>query len=190
MAGSGMMLKVWEDRAQWSAANTIDIQVMLSDLVPRGPYADRITERDLLDQNPAEQADYIVIDPPYCGLVNGQYSNSPSDLANMEPDSWVEAMEAISKRFSQSQPEDGRCTVIVPNSRTITTGKRILFPEVVRRIFQQAGYRLYEVTYASRRTQQRQDRKMGVLNNRARREKVPMDDIAEVLTFINGADSP
>ena len=48
MAGSGMMLKVWEDRAQWSEANTIDIQVMLSDLVPRGPYADRITERDLL----------------------------------------------------------------------------------------------------------------------------------------------
>ena len=190
MAGSGMMLKVWEDRAQWSAANTIDIQVMLSDLVPRGPYADRITERDLLDQNPAEQADYIIIDPPYCGLVNGQYSNSPSDLANMEPDSWVEAMEAIAKRFSQSQPEDGRCTVIVPNSRTITTGERILFPEVVRRIFQQAGYRLYDVTYASRRTQQRQDRKMGFLNNRARREKVPMADIAEVLTFINGADSP
>ena len=91
----------------------------------------------------------------------------------MEPDSWVEAMEAISKRFSQSQPEDGRCTVIVPNSRTITTGERILFPEAVRRIFQQAGYRLYDVTYASRRTQQRQDRKMGVLNNRARREKVP-----------------
>ena len=187
MAGSGMMLKVWEDRDQWYGADTIDIQISLSDLVPRGPYANLIQERDLLDSAPTEHADYIIIDPPYCGLVNGQYSNSPSDLANMEPESWVKAMETIAKQFSKEQPEDGRCTVIVPNNRSITTGERILFPEVVRRIFHQAGYQLYDVTYASRRTQQKQGRQMGILNNRARREKVPMADIAEVLTFINGA---
>lgn len=190
MAGSGMMLKVWEDRDQWCEARTIDIQVALSDLVPRGPYADCIQERDLLNPEPSEHADYIIMDPPYCGLVNGQYSDSSNDLANMEPESWVKAMATIAKRFSEGQPEDGRCTVIVPNSRSIVTGERILFPEVVRRIFQEAGYQLYDVTYASRRTQQRQGRQMGILNNRARREKVPMADIAEVLTFINGADLP
>ena len=189
MAGSGMMLKVWEDRDQWCGASTIDIELALSDLIPRGPYADRIRERDLLETETTEYADYIIIDPPYCGLVNGQYSDSPNDLANMEPERWVKAMQTIAKRFSDGQPEDGRCTVIVPNSRTIVTGERILFPEVVRRIFQDAGYRLYDVTYASRRTQQKQGRQMGILNNRARREKVPMADISEVLTFINGAGS-
>ncbi len=191
MAGSGMMLKVWEDRDQWYAADTIDIQIVLSDLVPRGPYADQIQERDLLNPESMEEcADYIIIDPPYCGLVRGQYSESPSDLANMEPESWVKAMTTIAKRFSNVQPDDGRCTVIVPNSRSITTGERILFPELIRRIFQQAGYRLYDVTYASRRTQQTQGRQMGILNNRARSEKVPMADIAEVLTFINRAEFP
>ena len=106
----------------------------------------------------------------------------------MEPESWVKAMTTIAKRFSDQQPEDGRCTVIVPNSRSITTGDRILFPELIRRIFQEAGYVLYDVAYASRRTQQKQGRQMGILNNRARREKVPMADISEVLTFINGTD--
>lgn len=188
MAGSGMMLKVWEDRDQWCEAGRFDIQVTLSDLVPRGPYADCIQERDLLDPATAECADYIIIDPPYCGLVNGQYSDSLSDLANMEPECWVKAMTTIAKRFGDGQPDDGRCTVIVPNSRSITTGERLLFPEIIRRIFQEAGYRLYDVTYASRRTQQKQGRQMGVHNNRARRERVPMADIAEVLTFINGAN--
>ena len=149
-----------------------------------------IQERDLLDSAPTEHADYIIIDPPYCGLVNDQYSNSPSDLANMEPESWVKAMKTIAKQFSKEQPENGQCTVIVPNNRSITTGERILFPEVVRRIFHEAGYQLYDVTYASRRTQQKQGRQMGILNNLARREKVPMADIAEVLTFINGAGYP
>lgn len=188
MAGSGMMIKVWEDRDQWYETDTIDIQIALSDLIPRGPYANRIRELDLLESGPEEYADYIIIDPPYCGISNGQYSDSQSDLANMEPESWVKAMTTIAKRFSDQQPEDGRCTVIVPNSRSITTGDRILFPELIRRIFQEAGYVLYDVAYASRRTQQKQGRQMGILNNRARREKVPMADISEVLTFINGTD--
>ena len=188
MAGSGMIHRVWEEREQWYGADAIRITITMSDLVPRGPYADRIRERDLLEPLPAKYADYIIMDPPYCGLVNGQYSNSPRDLANMDPESWISAMTTIAKRLSKSQPEDGRCTVIVPNNRTIATGERTLFPETVRRIFHKAGYRLYDVAYASRRTQQKQSRAMGILNNRARREKVPMADIAEVLTFINNAD--
>ena len=185
MAGSGMMLKVWEDRAEWYGEDPNGIEIALSDLIPRGPYANLIRKCDLLESAPPVRADYIIMDPPYCGLVKGQYSDSPNDLANMEPDGWIEAMATIAKRFSDAQPEDGRCTVIVPNSRAITSGERILFPEIVRRIFHRVGYRLYDVTYASRRTQRKQGREMGILNNRAKREKVPMADIAEVLTFIN-----
>ena len=186
MAGSGMLLKVWEDRDQWYEDGTGGIQIALSDLLPRGPYASQIQECDLLESEPNFDADYIIIDPPYCGLVNGQYSDSPNDLANMEPSGWVKAMAIIAKRFGNAQPDDGRCTVIVPNSRSITTGERVLFPDIVRRIFKEAGYWLYDVAYSSRRTQQKQGRQMGILNNRSRREKVPMADISEVLTFING----
>ena len=186
MAGSGMMLRVWEERDDWSQDEARDIEIRLSDLVPRGPYAQQIRNCDLLEGMPTAHADYIIMDPPYCGLASGQYSDLPNDLANMEPPSWTEAMTMIANRFSKAQPDDGRCTIIVPNSREIATGERILFPEIVRRIFRQAGYKLYDVTYASRRTQQRQGRKMAILNNHARRSRVPMADISEVLTFIKG----
>ena len=186
MAGSGMILKVWEDRAEWLSDQPCELYIALSDLVPRGPYAARMEERDLLADGTTVQADYIIIDPPYCGLVNGQYSDSPHDLANMEPAAWVGAMKKIAEKFGKAQPEDGRCTVIVPNNRTLATGERILFPELIRRIFRQAGYNLYDVTYASRRTQQKQGRGMAILNNRSRSRKLPLADISEVLTFING----
>ena len=186
MAGSGMMLKVWAEREDWSEDETRNIKLEVSDLVPRGPYAEQIQNCDLLEGMPTGHADYIIMDPPYCGLTNGQYSDLPNDLANMDPASWTGAMTTIAKRFKQAQPDDGRCTIIVPNSRAITTGERILFPEIIRRIFREVGYSLYDVTYASRRTQQKQGRQMAILNNHARRAKVPMADISEVLTFMNG----
>lgn len=189
MAGSGMIHKVWEERSEWSEGETRNIRIEMADLVPRGPYADHIQECDLMESVPIDRADYIIVDPPYCGLSDGQYSDLPNDLANMNPSGWVKSMEMIAERFKNVQPDDGRCTVIVPNNRAIATGERTLFPEIIRRTFQQAGYRLYDVTYASRRTQQRQGRHMGILNNRARRERVPMADVSEVLTFINGNGS-
>ena len=189
MAGSGMMLKVWEERADWAEEESRDISIELSDLVPRGLYADQIQACDLLEEAPVEEADYIIIDPPYYGLVNSQYSELPNDLANMDPQGWVDAMKGIAKRFKETQPDSGRCTVIVPNHRNINTGQRILFPEIVRRVFQEAGYSLYDTVYSSRRTQQRQGREMGILNNRARRQRVPLTDISEVLTFINAGSN-
>lgn len=184
MAGSGMLNRVWEDRHSWSKDNPCSINVIMSDLLPRGPYQEQIMQCDLLHQQPTEQSDYIIIDPPYCGLVAGQYSDLPSDLANMTPEGWVNAMQQIAHQLRMTQVHGGRCTIIVPNSRTMTTGERILFPDIIRRTFQQTGYQLYDVAYASRRTQQRQGRRMGILNNVARRTKVPMADISEVLTFI------
>ena len=184
MAGSGMILRVWEDRAEWLDGTLSDVRIAVSDLLPRGPYANQIGECDLLDSTPTDQADYVIIDPPYCGVADGQYSDLPSDLANMEPPEWLNAMETIAFRIVQAQPEEGRCTVIVPNSRTIGTQERHLFPDKVRQIFRRAGYRLYDVAYASRRTQQRQARSMGIVNNRAREQRTPMADVAEILTFI------
>ena len=189
MAGSGMLLKVWEDRNVWYDSSPDSLTIALSDLSPRGPYVNHIQECDLLEAAPMIRADYIIMDPPYCGLVDGQYSDFHNDLANMNPSDWINAMNVIAKRFSCIQPEGGRCTVIVPNSRFITTGERILFPEIVRNIFKESGYYLFDVAYASRRTQQKQGRRMGVLNNKARRKKVPLADIAEVLTFVK-CDSP
>ena len=198
MAGSGVLLRVWEDRSDWADLSAglesptfeagddrceWNLEIVLSDLCPRGPYREQILTCDLLEGFPTERADYIIIDPPYCGLVSGQYSALTSDLANMDIAAWTNALGRIALRFRAAQSPGGRCTVIVPNNRDITTGERELLPETVRRLFQEAGYRLYDVTYASRRTQRTQGRRMGILNNRAKRERTPLADVAEVLTF-------
>ena len=184
MAGSGMLFRVWEDRATWMGDNPWTLKIILSDLCPCGPYVDNILACDLLKEFPCDSADYIILDPPYCGLVSGQYSELPNDLANMDAERWIESMTLIANRFRAVQGRGGKCTIIVPNYRVITTRERILFPEIVRQIFFKSGYQFYDVTYASRRTQQKQSRRMGALNNHSRRNRVPLADIAEVLTFI------
>ena len=184
MAGSGMLHHVWTERERWLAGNErMNLQIVLSDLVPRGRYRKRIVECDLLKAFPVARADYIIIDPPYCGIAKGQYSELGSDLANMTPGQWQRALEVIARRLREAQPESGRCTVIVPNKREVTNGERILFPEMVRRIWSVSGYQLHDVVYASRRIQRRQGKKMAILNNQARRSRVPLTDISEVLTF-------
>ena len=184
MAGSGMILHVWQDRDTWLDDRLPDLTVTGSDLNPRGPYREHIRQQNLLESIPEESYDYIIIDPPYPGLASGQYSDSPNDLANMNPHEWAQAMSSIARGFYEQQEPNSRCTVIIPNNRDIATGQRILFPDAVRSIFRDAGYRLYDTTYASRRTQQKQGRRMAILNNQARRARVPMTDISEVLTFI------
>ena len=184
MAGSGMILRVWEERNTWSNGTLCNLTVRGLDLNPRGPYEQLIGQNDLLDDMPQQSYDYIIVDPPYPGLVTGQYSELPNDMANMEPRDWTHAMKSIAIRFFESQSPDSRCTVIIPNNRDIATGRRNLFPDVVRTVYRDAGYQLYDTTYASRRTQQKQGRRMAILNNQARRARVPMTDISEVLTFI------
>ena len=183
MAGSGMLMRVWDERDAWVGDQQPKFNIVMSDLAPRGPYQSQVAWCDLLEGFPADSADYIIIDPPYCGLVNGQYSEIPTDLANMDLEEWTTAMEHIAHRLRSVQRKGGRCTVIVPNKRTINTREITLFPEIVRQLFYQAGYSLYDVAYASRRSQQRQSRKMAILNNMSKRAKMPLSEVSEILTF-------
>jgi len=190
MAGSGMLRRVWDDRDRWLGTDTLKLEVIMSDLAPRGPYRGSIIECDLLEAFPVPQADYIILDPPYCEIVAGQYSDLDSDLANMPPDRWCEAMSTVAQRSREAQSEGGRCTVIVPNRRGLADGERLLFPELVRRIWSTSGYRLYDVVYSSRRIQRRQGRRMAILNTKARQSRVPLTDISEILTFDVIEDTP
>ncbi len=184
MAGSGMMLHVWQERQTWLEDRLTNLRVSASDLNPRGPYCQQIRAHDLLDGLPEDSCDYLIMDPPYPGLANGRYSELPNDLANMDSQDWSQAMRSIALGAYSQQPANGRCTVIIPNNRNIATGERNLFPDVVRGIFRDVGYQLYDIAYASRRTQQKQGRRMAILNNQARRARVPLTEVSEVLTFI------
>ena len=184
MAGSGMILRVWAERTTWAADRLGNVKITGTDLKPRGPYIHHIGHWDLLNRVPSPPFDYVILDPPYPELVIGQYSDSKSDLANMKPTEWIDAMRVIAKGFFEQQPMGGRITVIISNNRSIGSGRRMLYPEIIRRLFGDVGYWLFDTTYSSRRIQKTQGRQMAILNNQARRSRVPMSDVAEVLTFV------
>ncbi len=121
--------------------------------------------------------------PRYFGAATEQYSTNENDISNMEQDDWNDAMAAVAAQCRKMQAAGGRCTIIVPNHRDLATGSRTMFRDIVTRTFRKAGYSLYDKTYASRRSQQRQDRQIAVLNNRARQRRMPLADIAEVVTL-------
>jgi len=183
MAGAGQIALVYERRYEWAIPEPWDLDLRMFDLNPRGPYIDMIKQNDLTKSLPLKHADYVVMDVPYFGMVEGQYSEKAQDLANMEIGEWSEAIASVAVSCRKAQKKDSLCTVICPNFRQIKTGAVILTTVVIREAFAAAGYRLHDIAYASRRVQQDQTPGMGIKNNMAKRNRTMMTDISEIQTF-------
>ena len=152
MAGSGMIHHVYLDRALWAKGRTepMEIELRMFDLVPRGPYATLIKPWDLCAGfPPIERApDYVILDPPYLGMVRGQYSSLAGDLANMGEAEWIAAMHRIA--YACASVKAKRCTIIVPASVDHADWSEVHCPEIVREAWKAAGYRLRWTCYASK----------------------------------------
>jgi ParB family chromosome partitioning protein len=184
MAGSGQIMEVYLDRAEWAKPEPWDLDIRMFDLTPQaGDYAEAIIHNDITRELPLERANYIVMDVPYFGMVKGQYSKKSGDLANMDQDDWSAAIAAIAQSCARVQQAGDLCTVIAPNHRDFKTKMTFLATTIVRTAFSEVGYHLHDLAYASRRIQQTQHAGMGKLNNIAKRERVMMTDIAEIMTF-------
>ncbi len=181
MAGSGTARVVYEDRRTWMGAAFYDFELQLFDLTPQKPY---IGKHNLLDGFPVPRADYIIMDIPYFGIARGQYSDDSSDIANMDWEAWRNAMAQIALHCATAQEDGGRCTVITPNFRDLSTSRIIPVPMLLVRIWHEAGYELFDVAYASRRIQQAQTIRMAMSNLKAKQARVMLTDISEVLTFV------
>jgi ParB family chromosome partitioning protein len=182
MAGSGQIMRVYEDRAVWTKGlpQPWDIDLRMNDLTPRGPYAALIGQHDLRHGFPKlERApDFVVMDVPYLGICRRQYSNRDDDLANMDEPEWIDAMHRIARSCAEAAAK--RCTIITPTWVDFRRWQPVLCPEIVRDAWRGVGYRLIRVCYSSRKIQQRP---MARWNNLARENRVPIADTAEVLTF-------
>jgi ParB family chromosome partitioning protein len=182
MAGTGQILKVYRDRATWMRPAAWDLHLDLFDLTPQ---TSDIRQNDLLLGLPVEHADYIVMDVPYLGIVQGQYSGKPEDLANMDTVKWTAAIERIALVCRAAQRSGDLCTVIVTNNRTVYgDSETVLATALVREAFSQAGYVLHDIAYAARRIQQAQNPAIAQTNNEARRKRCMQPDMAEVQTFV------
>jgi hypothetical protein len=183
MAGSGQIMRVYDDRAVWASPQPWDLDIRMFDLSPRGPYAKLIRANDLTVRLPIKRANYIVLDLPYFGMAKQQYSNKKKDLSNMDERGWTTAIKAVARSCSKAQKSGDLCTVISPNYRSLKDGHIFLATVVVRTAFLANGYQLYDLAYASRRIQQTQNVGMAVLNNAAKGDRLMLTDIAEIMTF-------
>ena len=183
MAGSGMIHHVYLDRALWAKGRTepMEIELRMFDLVPRGPHKPLIERHDLLSGFPPVERppDYVILDPPYLGMVRGQYSRLADDLANMDATGWEAATRCIAQGCGAVGAK--RCTIIVPRSVDHIGWSSVHCPEIVREAWKAAGYRLRCTCYASKHTQQHPG--MARWNSIAREHREPIADVAEVLTF-------
>lgn len=182
MAAAGMAKVVYDGRDKWMGEYPYEFDLRLYDLTPQ---AECVVQHDLLNEFPVieETVDYIVIDPPYYGVAASQYSDKTTDLANMGLAKWVKSMRVIANHCASVQVEGGMCTVIVPNYRNIKSGEIVVVPDFVRQAWVAAGYRMFDVAYSSRRTQQTQSTRMAAVNNSAKERKIMLADIAIVQTF-------
>jgi ParB family chromosome partitioning protein len=116
-------------------------------------------------------------------MVAQQYSNKPEDLANMALEDWKVAMGAIAKNCALAQRSESLCTVICSNYRDVVKGLIVMVTDIIRSLWESAGYTLYDKAYSSRRIQQNQSPQMARMNNHAKSNRIMLTDITEILTF-------
>jgi hypothetical protein len=184
MAGTGQIKKVYDDRESWMGTHKFDVNLKMFDLNPRGAYKKFIKKNDLTEILPILDVDYIVIDIPYYGMVNQQYSTKTKDIANLTNyEDWKEAIHKVAQNCYKSQKQGSLCTVITPNYRDVSTGKILMVTDDTREAWITSGYILYDKAYASRRIQQQQSIAIARMNNMAKSKRILLSDISEILTF-------
>jgi len=182
MAGSGMAQQVYDDRAIWMKSYEYEFDLHLFDLSPQQEY---IQQHDLLTGFPLEYADYIFMDIPYFRIVKKQYSPDNShDLANMKLEGFLNALNVISANCCNAQESGGKCTIVSPNYADWKENRVIMITQFVVDAFRDAGYELYHKAYATRRIQRHGDIQMALQNNAAKKHRIMMPDISEVMTFV------
>jgi hypothetical protein len=185
MAGSGMLLHVYDDRARWMGSEPWDLDLRAFDLTTRGPYADegRIRQGDALVgiEGPA---DLIIADIPYFGQCRDAYPAHPSNLADMDLPAYRDALPRLAASCRRAQPNGGRSVIVTAASYAdIKARRRVRLDRLVTAAFEAVGYTEIDSAYATRRIQQRQDLDQARLNNDARRARTMQSDMAVVLCF-------
>lgn len=62
-------------------------------------------------------------------------------------------------------------------------GLIVMVTDIIRSLWESAGYILHDKAYSSRRIQQHQTPQMARMNNQAKANRIILTDITEILTF-------
>jgi hypothetical protein len=184
MAGSGMIFRVYEDRARWMGDEVWDLDLRGADLNPRGEYKNRIAQRDALESIEGP-ADLIITDVPYFGLCEKLYSDKAADLGNMDLAQYDDALARLAVSCRQAQSPGGRTVIIVAAAYVDInkTWRRELIMLRVADAFRRAGYEAVDAAFATRRIQQEQTVEMARTNRQAREHRVMLSETSVVFCF-------
>ncbi len=182
MAGSGLAKQVYDDRTRWMGKeHSYNFDLRLYDLSPQKKF---IIKNNILENFPIHNPDYIFMDIPYFQMVKGQYSEKKDDIANIvDWGQYLNALRIVAKNCFDSQKKGKFCTVMVSNSRDLSTGKKYMVAGEVVKIWEEEGYALYDKAYSPRHIQITKSTGMAVLNNKAKKKKIMLTDMTEILTF-------
>jgi hypothetical protein len=129
-------------------------------------------------------ADYIILDPPYFGLVEGCYTERSGNIADFAEAEYRAAISAIARSCASVQKPGGRCTVITAASYTLLrTRTRLHVSLWFMEAFQAAGYEFHDRAFHSRRREAKGGPAIANLNRTAKERRFLTSDIIEILTF-------
>ena len=98
-----------------------------SDLTPIVSRENEIRQNNLVEQLPDlpqwKDVSLVFLDPPYWKQVEGKYSDSPSDLANMELDDFHQALAGIINRFASKLHPGAKIAMLMQSTQWNAPGR-------------------------------------------------------------------
>lgn len=149
MAGSGMLRRVYNDRARWQKERNFKLKIYFFDLYPRRRYIKRHDARQPLPI----KADWIFLDPPYFGQSSHLYNG---DLASATTyDAYLKQLQRVIKSMTVSLNKGGRLCIFLPKwSGLKNEDPNFDLPSDAYNLALKAGLNWVDAAYVSRGRQQ------------------------------------
>ncbi|MCI0659541.1 MAG: hypothetical protein L0220_00550 [Acidobacteria bacterium] len=176
MAGSGMLRRVYLDRARWQKNLSFKLELHLFDLYPCRKF---IKKHDASKPLPVK-ADWIFIDPPYFGQSRHLYQGELAQAISYPQ--YLKAMKNVICVLAGSLNKEGRLCILLPKwSGLRPEDPNYDLPSDVKDIALKAGLRWIDTAYVSRARQQEAGSAMK--NNAAKRNRRMRSDVCVLNVF-------
>jgi hypothetical protein len=148
MAGSGMLLRVYQDRNLWQKDSDFNLDIRLFDL---HPVRDFIKKHDARRPLPLK-ADWIFLDPPYFGQSSHLYGDELANAATYPE--YLAGLEKVIQAMAASLRADGRLCIFLPKWSGPSNGENHDVPSDACRCARQSGLAWLDCAFVSRARQQ------------------------------------
>jgi hypothetical protein len=148
MAGSGMLLRVYRDRALWQKNSDFDLDVRLFDLHPARDFIKRHDARRPLPL----KADWIFLDPPYFGQSSHLYDGDLAGAATYKE--YLAGLAGLIAAMAASLRAGGRLCLFLPKWSGPANGENHDVPGDASRCARDSGLSWLDCAFVSRARQQ------------------------------------